>query len=292
MTSHFLLLIVLLVSSVASHAAPCGNPWRNSKGPGCDYVQWGNTYVRAGYVLESAQNKFLGNVLYFEGLGDSMLNHLPLFNSLSKAGFRVIAFDYPGQGGSLGSMDNTNISDIVKAGSELLYLYGRDVQNSQKIIIGWSTGGLAAYFAAYLGHADKIVLLNPSIVPRIRFGGGFRMQITLKNLTSQSYLGYGIDPHIEEIKPNSPLNVPLFAAHLLATSYFVRNLKIAPHVQGLVLLSGRHDRFIDPTSTQDILEEKAPHFEFHSFPEAFHELDNEREPVNQWVRNEIIKFLN
>lgn len=56
--------------------------------------------IRMGYYPE--QGVFKGNILYYEGLGDSMLNHAPLFEKLSQNGYRVIAFDYMGQGGSSG----------------------------------------------------------------------------------------------------------------------------------------------------------------------------------------------
>ena len=59
--------------------------------------------IRAGFLKESDSKPFLGNVIFFEGLGDSMLNHRPLFDKLTNEGFRVIAFDYMGQGGSADS---------------------------------------------------------------------------------------------------------------------------------------------------------------------------------------------
>src|SRR5690606_21112615 len=66
--------------------------------------------IRAGYLPH--EGEFKGNILYFQGLGDSMLNHDPLFLKISKAGYRIIAFDYMGQGGSTGKMDNTRIKYI------------------------------------------------------------------------------------------------------------------------------------------------------------------------------------
>jgi hypothetical protein len=63
--------------------------------------------LRAGYWQEKEQLK--GCVIYLQGLADSMMNHENYFSSLAEAGYRVMAFDYMGQGGSQGSMDNTRI---------------------------------------------------------------------------------------------------------------------------------------------------------------------------------------
>ena len=72
--------------------------------------------LRAGYLQESKAPK--GNILYLEGLADSMFNHEQLFTALMKEGYRVIAFDYPGQGGpgprQGGSQGNMNDTRIVE----------------------------------------------------------------------------------------------------------------------------------------------------------------------------------
>ena len=73
----------------------------------------GSVELRTGLLYESANVPFKGCVMYLEGLGDSILNHRPLFTALSEGGFRVITFDYMGQGGSTGSMNHTRIYDPV-----------------------------------------------------------------------------------------------------------------------------------------------------------------------------------
>jgi pimeloyl-ACP methyl ester carboxylesterase len=70
--------------------------------------------LRAGH-FPSKTHTPKANVLYLEGLADSMFNHDRLVNTLSEAGYRIIAFDYPGQGGSEGSMDQTRITGIGHA---------------------------------------------------------------------------------------------------------------------------------------------------------------------------------
>jgi hypothetical protein len=290
-----LVLAMSVVIGASSHAATCTAPWRSVEASGCEFIKRdvgrSFAYMRAGYIPENPQQEFRGNVVYFEGLGDSMLNHMPLLNALSDAGFRVIAFDYLGQGGSSGSMNDTHVEEIPKVGALLLYRYGRDVFSTRKIFLGWSTGGLAAYLGAALGLADTVVLLNPGLALRVHIGEGIFSTITLRTLTHEPYRTDGTDPHVEEIKPTSPLKVPLFTADLFATAFYAQELPISSHVKGLVMLSGRNDRYFYPAQTQKVLEKQAPHFEIRHFPEAFHELDNESEPVSLWVRQGIVDFL-
>ncbi len=63
--------------------------------------------LRAGYSLETSELK--GCVLYLQGLADSIRSHKCYFSCLNEAGYRVIFFDYMGQGGSEGSMNNTRV---------------------------------------------------------------------------------------------------------------------------------------------------------------------------------------
>ena len=159
-----------------------------------DCISVNGIKLRAGH-FPSKTHPPKANVLYLEGLADSMFNHDRLVNTLSEAGYRIIAFDYPGQGGSEGSMGQTRITEIkteksfwtsildafdddhrkdkrfaeFKAGlskhkpGSLKKLFIRDMADAvwEKIkndndseigskeqvdaVIGWSTGGLAAY---------------------------------------------------------------------------------------------------------------------------------------------------
>ena len=72
-------------------------------------ISVGGIKLRAG-LFHSKTLPHKANVLYLEGLADSMFNHDKLINTLSRAGYQVIAFDYPGQGGSEGSMSQTRIT--------------------------------------------------------------------------------------------------------------------------------------------------------------------------------------
>lgn len=134
---------------------------------GLDATHEVSAQIRSGYLPEKSGPPFKGNVLFYEGLDDSMLNHSALFEKLSNTGYRVIAFDYMGQGGqggSTGNMDSTRITDIPQIGTLAWNRHARDLQHFPgKTVIGWSTGGLAAYYAAYKGLVDKAVLVAPEI---------------------------------------------------------------------------------------------------------------------------------
>jgi hypothetical protein len=113
--------------------------------------------IRQGYIPESPDRACKGNILYLEGLSDSMQDHLPLFKMLSAAGYRVIAFDYMGQGGSRNgdaSADNIRIEDIPSLG-EQVYQRFHNPRCGKKIIMGWSLGGLAAYYWASDRMSDQ-----------------------------------------------------------------------------------------------------------------------------------------
>jgi len=255
----------------------------------------GEVEIRAGYFPASRKVPFRGNILYLEGLGDSMLNHKPLFEHLSGLGFRVIAFDYLGQGGSSGTMNHTRIKDAIYPSlnistyaQKVYQRYFRDGGTPEKILMGWSTGGLAAYAMAYEGQADRVILFAPGIVPRLVVGE--YMKITKESLTSAIF-EEGEDPHLDPIRPNSPVLVPLFATNLLKTSFQARHWRMPVTVRGLVFLGGEEDRYVFSRKTLKVLEKKAPHFHVVQYEKARHEIDNEVAEIRQDVYRKLSSFL-
>lgn len=254
--------------------------------------------IRSGYLAENPEVPFRGNVIYYEGLGDSMLNHMPLFNKLTQAGFRVIAFDYMGQGGSSGSMNRTRIVPIGSLGEQIWNLHARDLENfPKKNIIGWSTGGLAAYVQARMKiDVNNIVLIAPGIAPNMIVGEQNLLQfkfnqITLPTLTTQIY-AQGVDnPHLDPIKPTSPLEVMDFSWDLLITAETNRSLPMSRRVNGFVLLSGDSDTYVNARKTYSILKKVAPHFLVKQYPNTLHEIDNEAEPHRSNAHRDILNFL-
>jgi alpha-beta hydrolase superfamily lysophospholipase len=279
--------------------------------------------IRSGYRPAMApQTK--GNILYLQGLGDSMMNHKPLFDRITAAGYGVIAFDYMGQGGSCGTMNNTRIATITGAQEKreiavlakaVWNLYRSELHDQEEptAIIGWSTGGLAAYkFAAETaGKAwgKKFVLIAPGICPRTFVGkttslaeiqadydaGNLKlMEILSENLTVATGLyetGKVSNPHVDAISPNSPVKVPKFAVNLLVSSYLSRH-SWAPNqqIKGLVLLSDAADTYVDPECTREIFR-KYPNFRIRQYDKALHEIDNEVPSTQRNVQNDIVNFL-
>lgn len=264
--------------------------------------------LRAGIVHERSDRPFKGTVLYLEGLGDSIRNHAPYFSALSDAGYRVVTFDYPGQGGSPGSMNMTRIG----VGSRLLRSVGigelaklawqrfaRDPATSKRMVIGWSTGGLAAYRLAHEGWAEAVVLLAPGICPRIFVGESAKRfyllpflapVISTRTLTRNEFRGEP-NPHTDPVRPRSPLHAPLFATNLLWNAARARSWRIDPKVRGLALFGGEDDAYVHSRASTRVITRNAPQFETHTYEGSFHELDNELPEVAHDVRRRTIAFL-
>lgn len=268
---------------------------------------------RLGMYLENPDKPFKGCVLYLQGLADSILNHDPLFKRLSEAGYRTVSFDYLGQGGTSGSMNDTRLlSSLEKEkeiGNQAKWVWqlfsskkynsrNRNCSGSKKRVIGWSTGGLAAYKLARENWAEEVVLIAPGLHVRAMVGEAaddwsrmylFKDTITLRTLTRNR--GGSNDPHIDPIKPATPAVIPLFAANLLATSLKARNWKIPSHVKGLVFLSGKEDTYVDRDKIYRIVRKNAAHFGVQVHDGSLHEMDNELPPVANDVRERTVKFF-
>ena len=256
--------------------------------------------LRAGYIEASPNVEFKGNILYYQGLGDSILNHDPLFLALREIGYKVIAFDYMGQGGSEGSMNRTTIQGINEIGDlvwkEFATVSGQ--QEPQMNIIGWSAGGLAAYRRACFSKKDvrKLILIAPGIAVNCIVGEGLKSfrpnKITLRTLTNAKPTAQE-DPHVDPIKPQSPVEVPLFTLNLLKTAWLSqRAWKIPKHIQGHAFLSGPNDNYVDAENTLKVIQSNASHFKTHMFSEALHEIDNETPRVANKFRQKVLQFLN
>jgi len=263
--------------------------------------------LRIGQYNETSQ--FRGCVLYLEGLGDSILNHEPLFASLSRGGYRVVTFDYFGQGGSSGSMNETRVEDDfnhpVEIGTQARFVWSRhpECASSKKFVIGWSTGGLAAYKLAVEKWADAVVLLAPGLYPNLFVGEAARNSSLMWKVISFSpfelypvislrSLTRDLDrsgAHVEGVKPRSPMMVPAFAKNLVVTSMIYRDQRT--DVPGLALLSGDEDSYVDRAKSEALFK-SLPHFFVHSYPGALHELDNELPVVRSDVQRRALEFFN
>lgn len=282
--------------------------------------------MRAGYSLETSELKAC--VLYLQGLGDSVLNHKPYFSYLNRAGYRIIYFDYMGQGGSEGYMNDTRVQveldphaskrrieryerkdkhyETPEQGDFFWSRYqgvqnerGQDCSQSPKLVIGWSTGGLSAYRMAHEERAAAVILIAPGIHPRWMVGESskrwdkmilLRDTITERTLTRNLFENQ-TNPHVDAVRPTSPAHVPQFAGNLLGIAYHSTKWQIEPSVPGLVFLSGDEDTYVKSEATRQTLLRNAPHFEVHSYAGALHELDNEIPDVTQDLYEKSVRFF-
>lgn len=250
--------------------------------------------IRAGFFKANDQTPFKGNIIYLEGLGDSMLNHEPYFRSLSNDGYRVISFDYMGQGGSQGSMNDTRIysktdTKSISVLAKFVYQQFKRNDGDQEVrLIGWSTGGLASYMLAAEGWADQLVLIAPGLAPKLIVGD--KLKITMETLTSAQYTD-NKDPHVDMIKPNSPIKVPMFASNLIATSLISSKKTIASNIQGLVFTGG-DDRYVFHKRTRRLVNKNAPHFKITHYKQAQHEIHNEIKEISLDVYAKTLAFFN
>lgn len=281
---------------------------------------------RVGLFLESPESQFQGCVIYLEGLGDSVRNHEPLFKKLNSEGFRVVSFDYLGQGGSEGQMSWTRLdaagspyptSPSYEIGNQARWiwkkfseqkdpLFQRNCENQPKIVIGWSTGGLAAYKLAKEKWADAVVLIAPGISPNMCVGSAGSQSLTLKcllqniesapiitteTLSTETY-GPSENPHIDPIHPTRPFDAKFFSFNLLSTALFnTPNWIIDESIQGLTFLSGDNDSYVNSTRTKEILSQRAPHFKIVTYQKALHEIDNETAQIRLDLQNQTLNFL-
>jgi alpha-beta hydrolase superfamily lysophospholipase len=272
-----------------------------------------NTF-RAGIYLERREVAFKGCVIYLEGLADSVMNQTPLYEALSLAGYRTVFFDYMGQGGSSGSMGDTRLEETgVYFANEIGYqarqmwlhfssekdpVYGRSCEGSLKRVIGWSTGGLAAYKLANERWADAVALIAPGINPKTFVGASegnalfllaFRPVITMESLTRNDFKGT-FNPHQDPIFPTSPFHVLPFSLNLLEVSKDAQLWTIDPKIRGLLMV-GTADSYVDPDALRRTIDNNASHFQFQTYPGAAHELANEMPDVANDVRTRIINFF-
>lgn len=265
-----------------------------------------DVHLRTGYYAESANKPFKGCVMYLEGLADSVANQQPLFHALSESGYRVVFFDYMGQGQSEGSMNNSRVLDPINNSLQLSTqaqfvwnLYSQSCGASKKMVIGWSTGGLVSYKLAHDVWADAVILIAPGIHAKKFVGEAATSPsalVTLQQVISERTLtrntfSKGLNPHVDPIKPDSPAKVPLFAANLLGSSMISQNWKINAKVKGLVFLSGVEDTYVDRDATIKTLSKNAPHFQMVSYDGALHEIQNEIPEVAFDMYQKTTQFL-
>lgn len=300
----------LLAGGVEGFASEntCPPPWMGSevRGVGCRFsmVSWNGPHsdstkraggralkvadgvqiIRSGYLPENPAVPFRGNVLFLEGFGDSMLNHQTLLSGLSLAGFRVIGFDYVGQGQSSGTLNQATVAGLAGLAKEVFRWHARKESGQVRpVVMGWSLGGLIAYLMAKNGWAKEVVLISPALAPRLPVRISAEM-LSSANLTTL---------HSDQLRPKSYFDSSAiqFTADFVEQALYSRMGKLSAHVRGLALLAAGQDQFIDAELVQATLRKNAKQFEVEIYPDARHELDNESGAIASAVRQRILEFL-
>ena len=279
---------------------------------------------RMGYLPEAKNSDFKGCVIYLEGLGDSLMNHMPLYRKLSDAGYRVLMFDYLGQGGSEGTMDRSHFmsfdTNTTKVEENLSYqtrfvwkryseksdsTYSRNCSQSPKRIIGSSIGGLVAFNLSHKKWAEQVVLISPLIIPNPCLGKyayttfskclpkNRHLDQTIDvSLLTKNVFAKNSDPHVEGIHPKALSEIPEFAEDLWHATFYAHFWNVPSKTKGLVFLPHRDDPFIDRFRTSMILRRHAPQFSIVNYNHAMSELDNEVPEVANDVLEKTLQFFN
>jgi alpha-beta hydrolase superfamily lysophospholipase len=335
--------LVPFVGAPKPKPVPCPSEWKNNSGKaGCaveKVIGWhfaatepkvsdvvdpftfpgvrlqGPATVRHGYIEANPSVAFKGNVVYLEGIADSMLNHTQLFKAVTDAGYRMIAWDLDGQGGSKGKWGSRLLLDMLNVANQV-YKRDMDPRGGLKVLMGWSIGGINGYAAAagYPGiNPDAVILNAPSIDPLL-FGvgegfdhlppGEFTPQVLTTALPPVD-CGYGT-PFVEPILGFTPASSASFTADILELAFYDRHVTIPGKVKGLVLMTGPkddtyakgkkheqmdYDTFIDVPNTEKVFREKAPHFRVVEYPRTKHMVDAESCAVRNSIAREVGDFL-
>lgn len=250
-------------------------------------------------AVYNENSKFKSCALFIPGYADSFRNHLPLINSLNNNGYKVLTFNFSGHDGSSGDSANFNFSwnderfDSLEKNSAQLtptnsilyqaqYIWDKLAENQNcskenRILIGFSAGGLAAYKMASLGWTSKVVLINPvlqakSILNSLRPGGTFQ---SLKELNEASSLNFPSSTIAGANK--GTLNL---IKQILAESELLGNIFPSKKLKGAIFYS-ENDIYSDSEKIEDLLIARAPHqFELHKYPNSRHRLDQPGEEVD------------
>jgi len=291
-------------------------------------VSVGGIKLRAGVFPSNKDIPLKANVLYLEGLADSMFNHNQLINTLSKAGYQVIAFDYPGQGGSEGNMNQTRITENQLSYDSIHDLFKKDQfeNNDFDELMNTLKEHKLESSSSYLikDLADKIwteiktannidskKLLDVAI--GWSTGGiaaydmakdqkkGIKAVVLIAPATNPNTIpvikiktetlnGNINFKHLDNIRPDSPGKVPNFTLNLLASGLASQNWEVANDVKGLVLLSDQeNDKYVDSKKVELTLKKNASHFKCINYKGAAHEIDNETKEHRTDKQGELLE---
>ncbi len=241
--------------------------------------------LNVGEYLPSTQT-IVGDIFYLHGFADTFSNHRALFHEWTDAGFRVLAFDYPGHGGTRTLNPKININDFNFEGlmtlANQVERIKRQDANRPLLLAGWSTGGLLAVRMIQKGNLAKLsrrpqgmILFAPGISVNAVVGRqSFRYplgEVTFETLT-----------HNEDTRglaapfPRSPGDAPLFASNLFYHSLASQGNAYPAQIPTLVFVAGDStDKYVPSSKVTRWVKGLPGQAVGVQCPNARHWLDNE-----------------
>ena len=240
------------------------------------------------------------DLLYLHGYGDNPAHHKRLFSQFNRAGFRVIAFDYPSHGNTQTSLlKDLNTFTVHELGNLALRVEAATREDEDAVrplfIAGWSLGGLLAVRMIQSGQAKRfqrpiegLILYAPGVALRKCVGNKI-CKLDNKTLTHDSSL------YKREIKPRSTLNRLKLAFHLLNEAKKTPHTPLPRNLPVLVFVgSDLLDTYVSTPGIKDwvsIQRNFGAKVDGVQCPEAYHELDNELNFLGgSYVRGRSVLF--
>jgi alpha-beta hydrolase superfamily lysophospholipase len=237
-----------------------------------------------------------GDVIFLHGFGDRIDNHDPLFQGWTRAGLRVVAFDYPSHGETTGLLSDLDLFEFTDLAELVVKVeeQTREDQNRPLFLAGWSTGGL---LAIRMMQGPTLPQLGRPVAGVIAYAPGVSVYalpgdhglITLESLTHDPN-----PPHKGPISPTSPLLKPLFGARLVANALLAQVEPFPTDVPALIFAGGDTDdvyaKTPDLKAWMIAQSDAGANITRIQCAGGRHELDNEAAPMGGQVRTASVDF--
>lgn len=241
--------------------------------------------VRVGTVGDGGR----GDVLYLHGYADRLDNHYPLFDAFVAEGLRVISFDYPSHGETVGRPLNEYTFEKLAA------LAGRvereEAPTGNLYLAGWSTGGLLAVRLAQGLLRDA---LSRPIAGMALFAPGVAVRV-VKVVSEATLTRNPKPPHIAEPKPRTTAETAPFPLVLAANATLAGAQQLPSSIPSLVIVGGdKEDKYANTGGVMKWVKAQrrgGAQIVGLQCSGAFHELDNEPDPMGRIVRDAAARFL-
>ncbi len=268
---------------------------------------FGKISIRYG-VYQPVGRPKLATMYFFHGFSDRFDNHEPLFESWTKQGIEVRAFDLPSHGINHGFANNINLyrfRDIGKIFCQFVSMFPKEFF-VPVMFGGWSLGGLIItrfmqedYIRSlqqelpnvcYLDWDIRgILLLTPAVYTYPLIGElGI---ITVSSLTSNPNPPLAAPP-----KPSSVFLIPEFGARIELNAKLARDAAYRKKLNMLLIVGGdAEDIYCNTpdlkTWAKTLQQVNNLKFSTLQCEKAYHMVDNEPEPVASSVQVASTKFI-